>query len=134
MLTPQQAYLVTASFSDAVARNPRLCDGFYEALFDRAPDARALFPHDLSGQPDKLASALGYVVRSLTQPGRIAEPLREMGRRHDGYGVTAEQYALVGSVLIETLEKTLEEDWSAEQEDAWTAAYAMLVKLMLREM
>jgi hypothetical protein len=45
-----------------------------------------------------------------------------LAKRHVAYGASPEHYAVVGSVLLWTLEKGLGESWTPEIASAWTAA------------
>ncbi|GGO35687.1 globin family protein [Deinococcus humi] len=99
---------------------------FYARLFELDPDLRLLFPHDLSGQGRKLMTALGLVVRGLRTPDAILPAVRELGRRHGGYGVRDEHYEVVGSALLWTLKQGLGEAFTSEVQAAWSAAYALL--------
>ena len=56
--------------------------------------------------------------------------IKEMGKRHVGYGVKPEHYALVGGALLWTLEKGLGADFTSEVKAAWTETYISLAGVM----
>ncbi|MFC4453618.1 globin family protein [Deinococcus sonorensis] len=99
---------------------------FYARLFELDPELRRLFPHDLAGQGRKLMTALGLVVRGLRAPEVILPVARDLGRRHRGYGVRDEHYAVVGDALLWTLERGLGDAFTPEVRAAWGAAYTLL--------
>lgn len=69
---------------------------FYDRLFELDPSLRPLFKGDMASQGRKLMHIIGVAVASLDHLGDILETVREMGRRHAGYGVRDEHYATVG--------------------------------------
>ncbi|WP_138471391.1 globin domain-containing protein [Poseidonocella sp. HB161398] len=103
---------------------------FYAELFRIAPELRPMFPADLAPQGRKLATALDLVVRHAGNLAPVLAPLRVMGARHDGYGVEAAHYALVGQALIATLRARLGAAFTAAAEEAWATAYAAVAATM----
>lgn len=99
---------------------------FYTRLFDLSPELRRLFPHDLTEQGRKLMTALNLVVRGLQAPEVILPVARELGRRHNGYGVRDEHYEVVGTALLWALERGLGDDFTPDVQKAWAAAYTLL--------
>jgi hemoglobin-like flavoprotein len=130
-MTPHQIKLVQTSFAQVAPIAATAADLFYGRLFEIAPGVRSMFPDDLSGQKKKLMAMLGTVVAGLSHIDTLLPAVRALGRRHAGYGVTAEQYAPVGAALLWTLEKGLAAAFTAEVEEAWSAAYFMLAGAMI---
>ena len=130
-MTPEQIARVKESFVHVHAIKEAAADLFYDRLFTIAPQTRALFPDDLAEQKKKLMTAIAMVVGSLDRVDTILEAVRELGRRHGEYGVSAEDYETVGAALLWTLEQGLGELWSADLAEAWTAAYGALSTVMI---
>ena len=130
-MTPHQIKLVQTSFAQVAPIAATAADLFYGRLFEIAPGVRAMFPDDLSGQKKKLMAMLGTVVAGLSHIDTLLPAVQALGKRHAGYGVTAEQYAPVGAALLWTLEKGLAAAFTAEVEEAWSAAYSMLAGAMI---
>jgi hemoglobin-like flavoprotein len=57
--------------------------------------------------------------------------LREMGRRHAGYGVEPEHYTTVGEALLWALEQALGDDFTSETKEAWAKAYDLIASTMI---
>jgi len=129
-MTPQQVELVQSSFQKVVPIAGTAADLFYDRLFEIAPQTRALFPADLAEQKKKLMTMLGTAVTNLHRLDTILPAVKELGKRHKGYGVTADQYAPVGAALLWTLEKGLGPDFTPETKAAWTEAYTALAGVM----
>jgi len=130
-MTPHQIKLVQTSFAQVAPIAATAADLFYGRLFEIAPEVRAMFPDDLSGQKKKLMAMLGTVVVGLSHVDTLLPAVRALGKRHAGYGVSAEQYAPVGAALLWTLEKGLDDAFTAEVEEAWSSAYTMLAGAMI---
>jgi methyl-accepting chemotaxis protein-1 (serine sensor receptor) len=84
----------------------------------------------MAAQGRKLMAMIATAVRSLDDPGRLEPLLRNLGRRHVGYGVRAEHYAAVGSALLWTLDRALGPAFTRETREAWTAVYGVIAETM----
>lgn len=129
-MTPDQVVLVQESFELLLPHADALADGFYTQLFSAAPQLRGLFPADLSEQRRKFLISLQTVVDALWRPEDVLAPMRELGERHVGYGARPEHYVLVGEALLAALRRAHGPGFSAELEDAWLAAYALVAVAM----
>lgn len=130
-MTPQQVSLVQDSFRKVVPIAGTAADLFYGRLFETAPEVRPLFPADLSEQKRKLIQMLAVAVNGLSRPEEIVPAVRDLGRRHAGYGVTEGHYAAVGAALLWTLRQGLGEAFTPEVERAWAETYDLLAGLMI---
>ena len=103
---------------------------FYNRLFELDPSLRPMFKNDIKEQGKKLMQALAFVVKGLKKPDMIIPVIQDLGRRHVQYGVQDAHYDTVGAALLWTLEKGLGEAWTAEVQEAWTAAYGLISHVM----
>jgi nitric oxide dioxygenase len=103
---------------------------FYARLFERNPDARALFPPDMARQHAHFNVALAILVWNLDYLGALDEPLRELGARHAGYGVTREHYAQFRDTLLDVLAECAGDLWSPELRDDWFQALTRVIAVM----
>ena len=76
-------------------------------------------------------STLGLAVGSLNKLETILPAVRSLGKRHAGYGVTAEHYQPVAEAFLWTLEYYLGEGFTPELKEAWVAAYMTLAGAMI---
>ena len=60
----------------------------------------------------------------------ILPAVKDLGRRHVGYGVEPAHYETVGTALIATLEKGLGSGFTPEVRAAWIEAYTALAAVM----
>lgn len=103
---------------------------FYADLFEREPGLRSMFPESMDKQREMLLSALSHIVSTVDDADRLVPYLQELGRRHQGYGVTAEQYPAVGASLISTLRYFSGPAWDASVESNWAEAYTVVAQVM----
>ena len=132
-MTPEQVKAVQESFKSVVPIAGTAADLFYDRLFLIAPQARTLFPDDLSEQKKKLMAMLGTVVMGLDKLETILPAASALAKRHVDYGAKAEHYPVVGEALLWTLEKGLGKAWTKDLAAAWTEAYTTLSNFMIAE-
>lgn len=130
MMNSRQVDLVQQTFAQVEPIADTAATLFYGRLFQLDPQLRLLFPKDLSDQKKKLMNALKLVVEGLHTPEKILPAVRYLGERHQSYGVEDSHYELVGQALIWTLGQGLGDAFTAEVQDAWTAAYNLLARVM----
>jgi len=129
-MTPEQQVLLRDSFVKLVPLPKRFGHAFYERLFELDPSLRTLFRDDLDRQASMLANALTLVVVQLAEDGRVPPTLRELGRRHRGYGVSDLSYETFDEALAWTFEQRLGDQYTPELREAWNEAYRVLSTAM----
>jgi len=130
----KQIELVQASFEQVKLVADDAAEIFYNRLFDVAPYTRHLFTGDMRKQGAMLMSTLGLAVGSLHEVEKIIPAVQALGRRHAGYGVKFEHFAVVGESLLWTLKQALGPAFTFELKEAWTNAYLMLADVMQEAM
>ena len=73
---------------------------------------------------------LPIAVGSLSHLVTLVPIVQQLGVRHGGYGVKAEDYDSVRQALMWTLALVLQDAWTDELSSAWNTAYAMLAGVM----
>ena len=130
-MTPEQKTLVQETWRQVAPIADVAVGLFYGRLFRIDPSTRPLFAGvDFERQREKLVQTLSTVVGNLDGIEDLVPTIEDLGRRHSGYGVTDAHYDSVGEALLWTLEQGLCEAWTAEVEEAWTAAYGLLAGVM----
>ena len=130
-MNTQQIELVQASFEKVRPIADQAAETFYERLFEIAPQYRSLFRNNMKKQGAMLMSTLGLAVGSLNNLETILPAVQALGRRHAGYGVTAEHYQPVAEAFLWTLDHYLGEAFTPELQEAWVAAYTILAGAMI---
>ena len=125
-MNPKVISLVQESWKQVVPIAEQAAALFYDELFELDPSLRSLFKSDMKAQGRKLTSMLNTAVVNLAKLETILPAVRDLGRRHVGYGVEPAHYETVGTALIATLEKGLGGDftpgWPASSATSWSAA------------
>ena len=129
-LSPRQIELVQSSFAKVAPIAEDAAKLFYDRLFEIAPEVRPLFKGDMKEQGAKLMAMLARAVSALDKLDDLVPVVQELGRRHHGYGVTAEHYGPVGEALLWTLEQGLGDAFTPAVKAAWTKVYGLLAEVM----
>ena len=131
-MNTQQIELVQSSFEKVRPIADQAAETFYQRLFEIAPHYRHLFKNNMRKQGAMLMSTLGLAVGSLNNLEAILPAVQSLGRRHAGYGVTAEDYQPVAEAFLWTLDHYLGEAFTPELEEAWVEAYTILAGAMIQ--
>jgi hemoglobin-like flavoprotein len=129
-MTPEQQTLVRGSFAKVAPIAAQAAAMFYDRLFALDPALRPLFKGDMTEQGQKLMAMIGTAVANLHRLGDIVPAVRDLGKRHGGYGVKDADYDTVAGALLWTLEQGLGADFTPATRDAWVACYGVLAREM----
>jgi hemoglobin-like flavoprotein len=130
VMTPSQVRLVQATAGQVTAAAEPIARLAYDRLFSLHPELRSLFNGGLAAQGQKLMATLALVTYHLDDPERFLPALRQLGRRHAGYGVQPEDYRRLGQALVWAAGRTLNGTFTEEVQEAWLAAYDLLAGFM----
>ena len=133
-MTPDEIALIRQGFARIAPQAEHVGLAFYDRLFTRDPSLRTLFHSDMRTQAGQLMAALGLVVRSLDDLEPVLERIQALGRRHIGYGVRPEHFAIVGAALLDTLAAGLADTFTPDARAAWTHAYGVVAGAMIAAM
>ncbi|XP_072164893.1 uncharacterized protein [Diadema setosum] len=89
-----------------------------------------LADHRLKAHGLQVMKTIGTAIKELENIDRVVSILKELGKRHDGYGVKKEYFAPVGRSLIKTIEGALGNAFDDEVKDAWMALYQLVEETM----
>jgi hemoglobin-like flavoprotein len=129
MLSTHEIALVQSSFTKIALTADQVAKTFYHRLFEVQPSVRTLFHGDLDQQGMKLMQMIAVVVTGLDYLEEVVVPaVQDLGRRHVAYGVRREHYAIVGEVLLWTLEKVLADEFTSDVKLAWANVYDLLAQ------
>lgn len=129
-MTPENQALVRESFAKVSPIGSQAAALFYDRLFVVDPALKPLFKGDMAEQGRKLMTMIGTAVANLHKLEVIVPAVRNLGRRHAGYGVRAAHYDIVATALLWTLAQGLGDAFTPPVEAAWTEAYTILATVM----
>jgi hemoglobin-like flavoprotein len=130
-MTPDQIHLVQASWKRVAPVREEAAALFCAKLFRMDPRLKSLCKTDMREQGRQLAGMLGTLVANLARFDGPMPRVQELGRHHVACNIKREQHETMRAALLETLEAALEDDFTAEVRNAWSAAYAMLATAMI---
>ena len=134
-MTPDDVVLVERDASLLADVADRFTREFYATLFELEPAVRPLFPDDLAAQREKLLAELGVLVDRATAVASgapvadLVGRARDLGERHELYGVTAPMYRLVELALLAALRHVVD-DFDDAHERAWTRLHRLVASAM----
>ena len=141
-MTPAQLRHLQRSFSKVEPVAEQFGTMFYERLFAIAPEMKPLFRTDIKAQQSKFMKVIGEVVqlhlRAMISLPATAQASGEAmlpgaywsGKLHAAYGVRMEDFEKMKEALLWALEQALKDDLTPEVQDAWIAAYDIVVRAM----
>ncbi|MFV0336324.1 MAG: globin domain-containing protein [Tropicimonas sp.] len=106
---------------------------FYEALFRRAPEMRALFREDLKGQGMRFMNTLGLILADIEHPDKPSVSYAELGRLHRTLGIRQVHFAPMQEALIDSLRDKLGERFGPELEASWRVVYQAFTEKLIAE-
>jgi hemoglobin-like flavoprotein len=132
-MSPENQQRVRASWARIEHRPEPFADAFYAHLFELDPQIHAMFAStDMVAHRRKFVDMLGALVAALDEPTDLVTSLAASGRRHAGYGVRDEHYAIVVGALLWSLEHCLGPDFDAATKQAWRELCTLIAAIMRR--
>jgi nitric oxide dioxygenase len=134
MLTPAQTAIIKATAPVVAAHANQITATFYPLMFERFPEVRAVFnqSHQRGGaQPQALANAIIAYASNIDRLEVLGSAVAGIVQKHVSLNITADQYEIVGSCLMEAIGQVLGDAVTAEIADAWGAAYWQLARLLI---
>lgn len=109
-----------------------MATSFYAHLFERIPEAHALFHSPMDEQRDKLVRMLAMMIDVLDRPQEFEDACRASGQRHRGYGTKPEHYGPLGEALLNALRETCVPPPTAQEEALWVRLFDCASDIMKR--
>jgi hemoglobin-like flavoprotein len=131
-MTPDQIGLVINSVEALRPRSDEFATRFYEELFALEPDARDLFPEDMTLQRVKLFKELDEIAHAIPTLDAFVYRAQHLGAEHLGFGVERRHYLAFGNVLLTVLGEILGDDFTPDLAEAWRVAYRLVSDSMQR--
>lgn len=130
MVTDRQRTLVQTTFQTITPIADDAAVLFYQRLFEIAPELRPMFSENMTEHRRQVMQIIAAAVKGLDRFDQLISTVRDLGRRHVGYGVQEEHYDLYGRAILWALEMGLGAAFTAEVREAWTAVYGVLATTM----
>ena len=132
MLTEREIKLIKNNWGELRGIKPEIIgDVFYRKLFIDMPELKRMFTTSTEEQSKKLIDMLNLIVARLERLNELTKDIKQLAKRHAGYGVTEKHYQYVGAALIWTLQQALRNTWNTELQNAWLSCYTILSNAMI---
>jgi len=133
-LNAEQKDLVKASIPALEAHGLDITRSFYTRLIDENPSLNNVF--NVSNQvnfeqPKALASAVYAYAANIDDLTPLLPAVELLSNKHTSLYVRPEQYAVVGTYLLQAIQHVLGDAVTHELLGAWEAAYWQLAKILI---
>jgi hemoglobin-like flavoprotein len=129
-MTRRQIQFIQTSLEQVLPIADTAAALFYGRLFEMDPHLRPLLVGDVKAQGRQLMHWLTAIVRTLETLDDLIPVGQALGRRWASLDLCEDDYAEVAEAMCWTLQKGLGEAFTAEVEEAWLAAYTLLIHMM----
>ncbi len=127
-----KAKILEDSFKLLAPQGEALVNRFYERLFKKYPQVKPLFKGvAMKKQKNKLLASLVFVVENVRRPDELTNALRQMGKRHVGYGTEPGHYDAVNENLLAVMAEFAGNAWTPKVQKAWAEALEIVKTVML---
>jgi hemoglobin-like flavoprotein len=123
--------LVRRSVDGLRGQERHMADLFYGHLFRMVPEARRLFPADMSDQHLRLLEALLLAVDGLDDPAAMEARLLSLGEDQFARGVEERHLQYVAHALVRAVRELQPAEWSSSLSSAWIGLYSWMIGHMV---
>jgi hemoglobin-like flavoprotein len=108
-------------------------DVFYSRFFELCPQAKPFFANtSMLAQGRLIAGVISSSLMALKEPEQLRNRLTHMTVKHNGTGITAVKYGIMGYALLDALERVIgPEDFDAQSKQAWIHIYTFMLNIIL---
>jgi len=134
MLTEQHIKIIKSTIPLLENAGPALTKYFYQRLFSHEPELQDIF--NMSNQANgkqqfALFEAITAYAKNIENVAVLQSAVERIAQKHTSLNIQPEHYQVVGHHLIETLRELTGDAFSADVEEAWTAAYQFLAQIFI---
>ncbi len=129
-MTPEDVARVVGT-AEMVHEDTVLVARFYELLFERHPELRAMFPDDMTELHHRFVTEIEAFARAMPELTEVETRATLLGARHARYGVRVAHYPLVRDALLDVLGEQLGDRFTPEHRQSWARAYNLLAEIMM---
>ncbi len=131
IINESQIQLIAYSW-EVLCESPQSMNGFYDHLFELAPETIHFFPDDITQQSDKLAHTMNFIVSNLEQLDHILDTIEDLGRFHNKIEIEPKHYIHLRTALIKTIKDSMGISYHEGIGEAWDNVLYQLSQLMLK--
>ncbi len=104
----------------------------YPILFERYPDAKALFKNASDNQHKKLAASIYAYAANIDKLDALSKAIETIATAHVKTKIKPEHYPWVRDALLSAIKQVLEKEATPEVINAWGEAYDFLADVLIQ--
>lgn len=131
-MNPKTIEIIKATAPVIKEKGEEITQTMYEFLFGRNPELKELFKDAEPDQYKKLAAAVYAYAANIDNLGALGKGIETMAAAHVKTNVKPEHYPLVGSAILNAIEKVLGDAATPEILEAWKEAYFFLADVLIK--
>lgn len=129
-MSPDQMALIERSWANTKGKEKELVQTFYEKLLNDNPQYVYMFESDPVEQQKKFLEMITTIINGMRYMDKLIPLLKELGERHEEYGVTGADYAVVANALVWSMGEINDTELSDEEVAAWAQVIQELKAIM----
>ncbi|KJG08507.1 NO-inducible flavohemoprotein [Photobacterium kishitanii] len=138
MLSQKTIDIVKSTAPVIAAAGPAVTQHFYQRMFSHNPELKDIFNMSHQQGPDKntpssqqkaLFNAVCAYANNIDNLAVLLPAVEKIAQKHTSFLITADQYQIVGSHLLATIDELLAP--GQEVLDAWAEAYGVLATIFI---
>lgn len=133
-LKVEERLLIQQSFARLDQQGEAFAHYFFDLLFEMAPLVKPMFISDRSVIEKHFYEVFATAVEKIESFQSLEPILLQLGENHATYGVKKEQFKVVKSVLLLSIDFMLANHCNQEVLEAWGHYFDCLAEVMLRGM
>uniref|UniRef100_A0A6U4YXK8 Globin domain-containing protein n=1 Tax=Hemiselmis andersenii TaxID=464988 RepID=A0A6U4YXK8_HEMAN len=128
-----EATVLTYSWDLALDNNTEeeMGELLYDTLFELAPNLKPVYRKPRQILSAKFVEMMAALVSFQGDPMRMEEQITWLGFRHIKYGAKREHAKVLGDVLVETMARAVESNWTMDMADAWQELWTDACSMMM---
>jgi len=134
MLTDKHINIIKSTTPLLENAGPALTGHFYQRLFSHNPELQDIFNmsnQHTGRQQVALFEAIAAYAKNIENLAALSTAVERIAQKHTSFNIQADHYQIVGHHLIETLRELAPDDFTADVEQAWLAAYQFLAQIFI---
>ena len=103
---------------------------FYQIMFEKYPETKALFPENMKKQNAALLNMLDNVINGIGYLDEFEDILIQLGKRHQHLGVEAKMYDVFIEIVVEAAKQSSNYTLTESELLDWEKAFRIVSDIM----
>jgi len=130
-LSKNSIEIIKATAEYITSRDTDITQAMYKILFSKYPNVQILFANAPKNQYMRLAEILSAYAVNIEKIDRLKPALLVIAKKHVEVGIKPVHYPMIGMVLMQAIEETLQAKATIEFMDAWREAFQVIANILI---